>query len=308
MKLIRLSIIALATTGFLFTSCKKESNPPTPIVVSAGPSQSVQLPVDSVTLTGRVISGQNPTLVYSWTFIVGPITPTILNGDSLTATVKGLIAGTYIFQFAATNSTGTVIGEDTVSVVVDTVNSKTLVLQPSNNQYEGWISDDNTTAWFGASLQILAASWTRYGAPDDIRACILFDFSSIPSGATIDNATLFLYSDPNPLNGNLVDAQYGTSNACYVKRITSSWVLPNPFTWNSQPNTVTANEAVIPQSDSSNENAVIDVAALVKDMQAYGNNGFFIQLQNEIIYQSRQYASSYVSNAALHPKLVITYH
>jgi hypothetical protein len=31
-------------------------------------------------------------------------------------------------------------------------------------------------------------------------------------------------------------------------------------------------------------------------------------LDNETVYKIRQFASSYVSNAALHPKLVINYH
>jgi hypothetical protein len=53
---------------------------------------------------------------------------------------------------------------------------------------------------------------------------------------------------------------------------------------------------------------VIDVSALVRDMLVNGNNGFYLRMQTEAIYNIRQYASSTYSDATKHPKLVIVYH
>jgi hypothetical protein len=121
MKKIRLFIIILPVFSLLFTSCKKDTVPNTPIAVNAGLFQTIQLPDDSATLTGVVTSGQSPTLIYSWTLISGPSTPIITNSNTTIAKVNNLIAGTYIFQFEATNSSGTVIGLDTTAIVVTPV-------------------------------------------------------------------------------------------------------------------------------------------------------------------------------------------
>src|SRR5882757_7257945 len=109
MRKIPLLIIILSISGAFFTSCKKDSSVSTPIVVSAGLFQTIQLPVDSATLTGTVTSGQSSTLIYSWKQVAGPSAGVITNGSSTTTKVNNLVSGTYIFQFEATNSTGTVI-------------------------------------------------------------------------------------------------------------------------------------------------------------------------------------------------------
>src|SRR4051812_48731577 len=49
----------------------------------------------------------------------------------------------------------------------------------------------------------------------------------------------------------------------------------------------------------------LDVTALVKDIQQYGNYGFLLKLQNETIYTSRIFCSSLATDATKHPKLVI---
>ena len=297
MNTLRFSVLSLLIVGILFTSCKKNCDDHS-VAVNAGNYQSIQLPTDSITLTGIVKSGSTLSINYLWTLISGPGTPVFVNKDSAKVSIKSMVAGTYTFQFQAKNSYGQV-GLDTVSVTVIPANIiiKTLTLQPANNSYEGIIDNYWPTLWL-QNGQILVAA----------RSCIKFDYSGIPSGATIDSAKLLLYSDPNPLNGDLVNAQSGTANACYVQRITSNWVMPNPFTWNKQPAYTTVNQAVIPQSTSSAENDTTNVTSLVKDMLTYGNNGFFIQLQNEVIYNVRQYVSSTNTNSTLYPKLVITYH
>jgi len=277
------------------------------IKVDAGVYQSLQLPIDSTTLTGTVLSGLTANTTYLWTILSGPSVPVFGNSDSATTSVKGLIAGTYVLQFQATNSYSQT-GVDTVSITVLPANSVNLTIQPSDNPYEGFIYEYQPTGWFTDNeLNIIA--WTVYGTPEIWSTGIKFDFSSIPSNATIDKATLYLYAMPNPHGGNSVDAAYGTSNACNIQRITSSWASPTPsFTWDTPPTVTTTDEAVIPQSVSASENDSVIVTNLVQDMQVYGNNGFFISLQNQTYYNCRIYASSFYSDSTLHPKLVISYH
>jgi hypothetical protein len=124
----------------------------------------------------------------------------------------------------------------------------------------------------------------------------------------VDSAKLFLFSMPNPLHGNLIDAQFGTANAGYIQRITSAWTVANQFNWNNQPVTTTVNQVVLPQSTFTTENSVLTVTQLVKDMLTNGNNGFFMRLQSETTYNIRQYASSAHSDVTKHPKLIIWYH
>jgi hypothetical protein len=184
-----------------------------------------------------------------------------------------------------------------------------LTVAPVNNAYEQYYYSYFPNAANAGSNAIPAAAWTNSGQSSNLRSCIKFDFSGIAPTAVIDSAILYLYADPTPDNGNLVDAMFGQNNACYIRRITSPWVLPTYFTWVNQPVTTTTNQAVIPQSNGAFENSIINVTNLVKDMRTFGNNGFQIELQTEVIYNSRQYASSFdAGNAALRPKLMIYFH
>lgn len=184
----------------------------------------------------------------------------------------------------------------------------TINLSPVNNPDVGQLTSNAPNAnGAGGGIQFTMAAWTS-GGPLNIRNIMRFDYSSIPTDVLIDSVKLFIYATPNPQGGNGVDAHYGVSNACYVRRITTSWVAPSPFTWNNPPAFTTLNEATIPQSTSSFENSSIDVTALVKDMIQNGNNGFYFGLKTEVTYNVRQYVSSYSTDIARHPKLVVYYH
>jgi hypothetical protein len=184
-----------------------------------------------------------------------------------------------------------------------------LALQPVNNPYELNYNSYTPSALAGSgNTEIPLQAWTAFGDPLTSRQILKFDYSSIPQGAVVDSAKLFLYAVDVPLGGNTIDAHSGTSNACYVQRITSSWSLPCPYSWNNPPDATTTNQAVIPQSITAVDDNIIYVTSLVQDMLTNGNNGFLLRLQTEVTYNIRQYASSYNSNTAEHPKLVIYYH
>ena len=77
-------------------------------------------------------------------------------------------------------------------------------------------------SWNG-SVELNADTWTSNGGYCLCRCSFGFDLSSIPKTATIQGATLSLYSSHTPQNGNLVDANFGTNNSMVVQEITQSW-------------------------------------------------------------------------------------
>jgi hypothetical protein len=181
-----------------------------------------------------------------------------------------------------------------------------LTLQPAQNEYEGFV-DNFYPNGFNTGTQLDMAAWTAGGLVYQ-RTFIKFDFSAIPATAVIDSARLYLFATATPLGGNGTEAHSGNSNACVISRITTAWTSPTQVTWANQPASSVTNQAIIPQSTSPFQNNIIDVTALVSDMMVQGNNGFAIKLQNETIYNIRQYASSKNADASRHPKLVIYYH
>jgi len=145
------------------------------------------------------------------------------------------------------------------------------------------------------------------GTPWYLRGAVRFDLSGISATATIVSAKLTLYSHPNPINGDLTNANSGSNNPMFIRRITSNW-NGNTATWQTQPSTTAVNQISIPHTNQSFLNLVdVDVTQLVSDMRASGNFGFMMILQNESPYNIRQFCSSNHPTAAKHPKLVITY-
>jgi len=295
----------------VLSACQKEVDSPSFVenqvpVVNAGTPIQITLPVDSTILSGSAVDPDGSIVAYLWSQVSGNAGTQIVNPGSPNAKVKGLQVGTYIFQLMATDNKGAT-GVDTTLIMVSPSPIQTLTLQPANNPNEVYIFSSSPNSSTSGIHQLTIAAWTVGGISNYWRAFIKFDFSSISSSATILSAKLSLYATPAPSQGNGVDAHFGTSNACYIQRVTSNWVTSG-INWNNQPSTVTANQVVIPQSTSAFQNEIeMDVTSLVRDMMANGNNGFGIKLQNEVIYNVRQYASSFESNSSIRPKLVITY-
>ncbi len=183
-----------------------------------------------------------------------------------------------------------------------------LTIESCNNVNEGYVNSYFVNDNANGVNQLTIAAWTHSGSPENSRSFLKFDYTDIPANATLISAKLSLYAKPNPGSGNMIDAHYGTANAFYIQRITSS-ISPALFNWNNQPTFSTQNQVIVPQSTSSFQNiSGIDVTKLVKDMLDQGNNGFFMKLQNETAYNSRQYCSSfYAADGSKHPKLVIQF-
>ena len=186
----------------------------------------------------------------------------------------------------------------------------TLTLQPNASQgKDAFISSNVPTAGQGTSPELDAGAWTIFGSPLSIRGLIDFDLSSLPAGASIQSATLTLYNNPNAVNG-FANGQHSSasgSNESVLQRITSPW--NEDVAWSNQPTTTSQNEVTLPQSTDPFQDYVLNVTNLIQDALANPNSsfGFLLKLKTESPFRILVFASSDHPNAALHPKLVITY-
>jgi hypothetical protein len=304
----------LLSSAIFFIGCQKESgflmNPSTnlqPPVVNAGANQVIQLPASTFSLIGSATSTNGSIKAYLWSMVSGPNVPSINSPGSKITTVSGFISGNYIFQLMATDSAG-LTGVDTTSVLVNPSPVQTLTLQPANNiddvHFGLWgstpISDPNSPEFSGAA-------WTNGGIPFTLRGAFKFNLSPIPATATILSAKLTLYSNPTPLNGDQINANSGPNNSMYISRITGPWAAAT-INWFTQPPVSPSDQISIAHTTQSLLDLVdVDVKNQVAAMVSGNNYGFMIRLQNETIYNIRNFCSSRYSNAAKHPKLVITY-
>jgi hypothetical protein len=311
MKAPNLTFPSLAIASLLLFSCEKntlvvERKPP---VVNAGPSQTVTLPSSTVYLSGKVTDSASTITGYLWSEVSGPNVPVITAEGSLSTSVTGLIAGTYVFQLMATDSFG-LTGVDTTQVIVSAGQKSNVpvTLAPIDNLYEYTYIGNSTSDYSEGEYpkELGAEAWTVGGAYVAVRSVFKFDLASL-SNTAIASASLSLYSNPTPGTANLTTPNYGTANAVYIQRVNSSWD-PTNTSWATQPTIDTTAEVLIPQTNLSTLDLTnVDVTQLVKNMIASGNYGFEIRLQTEVTYNSRIFCSSSYSDTTKRPQLVITY-
>jgi hypothetical protein len=300
--------------GILFLAgCQKTTTTPIPPAptVNAGKAQTINWPVDSVTLSGTAFDSASRITAYLWSEVSGPNVPVIASEGSKVTAVTGLTTGKYIFQLMAVDSLGAT-GVDAVSVTVnrateggsyiDTLNTGTT--QP----YElTFLANANSPAGNPADIEFLAEAWTVNGVFVTGRTFFRFDMSKIPTGTVFKSAMLYLFSDPAPENGDLIHANYGTANDFYIQRVAGTWDLVNT-NWNNIPATDTVGEVHIPQTNQPFLDLPnIDVTTMLNNMMSSGNYGFVMRLNSEVTYNSRIFCSSRASDATKHPYLVVTY-
>ena len=300
-----------------FSSCQNEAaelinaaSHSTP-VANAGPSRSITLPTNTVTLNGSGSSANGPITGYLWSMVSGPNTATIQTPGSATTVISNLVQGNYVFQLMVIDSAG-YTGLDSASVQVAGVPAPvpvTLTLQPVNNTQEYLFSGGPAINQSGHAFEVAAGAWTNGGNIFNERGVLRFDFTSIPVGATIVSAKLSLYSTLTPNGGDQINANSGTNNAFFIKRISTPWSTTGA-TWANQPPTTTVNQVSVPHTNLPFLDIIdLDIKNLVVDLQASGNYGMMMILQNEVAYNIRQFYSSYspTAGATKYPKLVIVY-
>ena len=170
-----------------------------------------------------------------------------------------------------------------------------------------WPGNNSADHNFYPEPDVDAIAWTQTD-PYLVRSLLHFDLSSIPAGATITNATLTLYNNPNSAETGGQHSHLSGSNAAWLQRVTSSW---NQYTvtWNTQPTTTTVDEASLPEDTNPSETYIVNVTSLTQDMvdSSSSSFGFMLLLQTEQYYRSLVFASCYNANSALHPKIEICY-
>jgi hypothetical protein len=310
MKVLK-SILFLSFCSILFYGCQKDDIILNKVpVANAGPSQTITLPINNITLTGTGADPDGQIVAYLWSQVSGASTTSIANPGAASTTVSGFVAGNYLFQLMVTDDDGAT-GVDTISIKVNPAPEQTLTLQPANNPFDVTLGLEGTNNISGNSVNsdIPILSWTRNGNQLVTRSLMKFDLSTIPQTATIVSANLYLYSHPSPTpNGNFTDPNFGTNNSMILQRATTDWTT-STLTWFNQPSGASQNQVNIPHTSASSLDLNLDVTALVSTMVTNNANyGFLIKLQNEVNYTSRIFVSSYnTTNAAKRPKLVIVY-
>lgn len=302
-------LLLLTATLFILGSCKKVINVitnKTPIA-DAGPSQTIFLPTKTIMLNGTGQDADGQVLAYLWSEVSGPGNSIIDDPGSKSTSVSGLTEGTYIFQLMVTDNDGAT-GVDTTSVIVNPGNFTTVVITTQSNPNEFRVGTYNGgDQTLNATEDMPIEAWTAQGKPLTIRGIIKFDLSSIPAGAQISSATLSIYSDPFPANGNRKDANYGNNNSMFVQQVTSDW-LPSTISWFNQPTVTTANQVNVPTTSKSFLDLNLDVTAMTTNMwNNNANYGYFLRLQQEVILTSRIFCTSFNPDVSKHPKLTIVY-
>jgi hypothetical protein len=76
-----------------------------PPIANAGPSQSITLPTNSVSLPGSGTDADGTVVSYSWTEVSGPAA-TLANANTTTLSVTNMVQGVYVFGLTVTDNQG----------------------------------------------------------------------------------------------------------------------------------------------------------------------------------------------------------
>ncbi|MBN9384755.1 MAG: T9SS type A sorting domain-containing protein [Chitinophagaceae bacterium] len=140
----------------------------TPLSVSAGTTQTITLPVSSVTLGGTAAPSTGATITgYNWSFVSGPAAPVIVSVAGITTLVTGLLsAGTYVFQLSVTDSKGNKATSN-VQVVVNPLINQAPTVSVGGNQTITLPTSTVTLTGTGkdADGTIASYAWAKVSGP-----------------------------------------------------------------------------------------------------------------------------------------------
>jgi hypothetical protein len=154
---------ATAADSLTITVNPAANIPPT---ASVGSTQTITLPTNTVSLTGTGTDSDGTIASYQWTKVSGPSSYTISNGSSATTSIKGLIAGNYVFKLTVTDNQGAT-ATDTVLITVNPAanipptasagSSQTITLPTNTVTLSGSGKDSDGT--------IASYQWTKVSGP-----------------------------------------------------------------------------------------------------------------------------------------------
>ena len=163
-----------------------------PPVVNPGPSQTISLPTDTVTLHGSVTDDGLPTgstLVITWSKVGGPGDVTFGNANSVVTTAQFSAIGNYVLRLSASDGAYLVSADVGVTLTPEnhapTANAgadqSVLLSQPA--QLNGTVSDD------GLPTGNLTTTWSKVSGP----GTVTFDNANVTvTGATFGAIGVYL--------------------------------------------------------------------------------------------------------------------
>ncbi|MEO8413635.1 MAG: hypothetical protein ABI472_08240 [Ginsengibacter sp.] len=184
-------------------------------VALAGMDLMINLPMNTVTLTGSGTDADGTISSYIWKKIAGPSAFTLVSPNQAQTIVNNLVAGTYSFELTVTDNLGAQ-GKDTVSVQVEaTAASGTLAMQQDLIGF-GPLSD---IMRYDATGKITRITSNNY--PERIIHYTNNKISSIEYWYNIGNGTLYKGQTDNfvyDANGNVskINEKDEVSNYAYL--------------------------------------------------------------------------------------------
>ncbi|HET8891811.1 MAG TPA: PKD domain-containing protein [Candidatus Angelobacter sp.] len=194
------------------------NQPPT---VSAGPSQSIQLPQNTVTLNGYAADDGLPagsTLVVHWTEISGPASVSFSNPSSVVTQATFSVAGVYVLQLSASDSQL----QTTAQVTITVANAFVPPPTPPSVSFSGFTDGQEITKPTPIFGSVTTGSWKlEYSLLDG--AGNPTTFTTFASGvAPVSNATLGTFDPTVLLNGQYVVRFSSTDNAGQTSTTTNT--------------------------------------------------------------------------------------
>jgi len=194
------------------------NQPPT---VSAGPSQSIQLPQNTVTLNGYAADDGLPagsTLLVSWSEISGPASISFSNPSSVATQATFSVAGVYVLQLSASDSQL----QTTAQVTITVANAFVPPPTPPSVSFTGFTDGQEITKLTPIIGSVTTGSWKlEYSLLDG--AGNPTTFTTFASGvAPVSNATLGTFDPTVLLNGQYVVRFSSTDNAGQISSTSST--------------------------------------------------------------------------------------
>jgi hypothetical protein len=118
---------ATGTDSVTITVNPAANIPPT---ATAGSSQTITLPTNTITLSGSGKDSDGTISSYQWTKASGPSSYVITNPLSAVTSVSNLVEGIYVFELTVTDDKGAT-GTDTIQVAVNKSNTTVTIPAPN---------------------------------------------------------------------------------------------------------------------------------------------------------------------------------
>lgn len=214
------------------------------------------------------------------------------------------LAESYYQALKVTSSAHVIVGDPKTSIVLDTIiEGVTNTLEAEKDAFVWEVYENGN---FGASEEFTIMAWTANSTPILRRCFIDFNFSAIPSNATINSATLVLFNDSTSSSTNGEHSQASGANEIIIQRVVDPW-NEMEVTWDNQPGVSNQHEILVPPNTSPHQDYSIDVTPLIRDIVKYPESsfGFRLKLLTEEVYRSVIFASSNHIDTSLHPEIKV---